>query len=1753
LGSDLQGHGFRADFADLTRKAKEAQATLKDLQRVSDEESKAEARGATEAAAAHEADARAIDSQRSAMERALAVAKLYNQQVNQGGRTTADQHLADLTKETQQQRLLNYQRQRGFTTPQADYAFRQQEINQRRLANVADWGGYQSKDQYLNSQQREVAGWKALNDVMARRAQLVRDITQAQTQRTNVETGGGIRSAGQIASAGSTSLDTAVKDAQAQLKNTLADISKARVSGSTADSGAVRGELTAVAAAIKDIQNRAKGLDVQPTGLNKLVQGFKDAQAEAARTFDDIEAKGKKSSDGVAASWQKTRGAFHDVFSDLRTAADAAAEGVEGRFASAGARIKAVFSGFGGGAGGGGIAAAFGDLGQTVGGLASAIPGAVGAITAAILALIQLLPPLAAGIGAVAASAAALPALLFAAGGAFVTFQSAIMPVISALQAYSQLLNAQQAIQAGNLNTIMQQQAAYHSLADAQFALSQAVINSSNQQVTAAHAVADAQYNLKQAYFQAGIQQLQTIMSLQSAQHSLQDANFSVTQSQYALTMAWQQARFQLQQLQLTVSGASLNLRGAQLQLEEAQQNYAQVMAQSTSTALERAQAAYQIQVAEQALKQTTLTNKENETQLQNVRKYGMQQVFGVTQAEHALADAQFSQLQAQKQLIITQKEAANAQIQSAHAIEDAIFGVQQAYFQQQQGAVQGAHSISDAAFSVQQAQEQMKLDAQAGGAAAVSAYEQLQTALSQLSPAAAKAVKTLEPIFMWWNNNTKAQQAFFGVLNKNLAALGPGAIRLIHPLNEMLDAIAKALGGVAGKFLDWFTKFANSKLWTVLTGDSVTIITRLGDGFLYLAKGMALLAGLGGPLAKIFSKQFLDWAREFRNWVVQEMKPGSLLHVLIKEAPSALQALYSVLKSLVDVILILAGGTPQYNQQGVLQGVIPSGTQLGFFKTFLYLAASLANQILPTLALVLNKLASPQMANAVINLLTALSNLLLQVVTSPGFTAAFIAFTDAFAGLVTALGAITTPMGSLLGIIAGAFVAMSVLKFTGILALASHIKQIAGYVKGIKDAEGFFGKLGSIFGGGKGPGGPSGGITEAGATAGTTIAEKMVTAGEEVATTISDAMVSGGTTAGAEIETAETAGGAASGAEQGAGAATGGLAAGGLGALVGRAGLAALALGVGDIVLHGLTSLMPKQSAAAERAATAGQPGFLVGLDKKIYGPKIVDFVAWWDAKVKNPVDNWITHTLPNALTDKSFEHYWNNAYNWFIQYVQNPVNNFFSNLIPDWLGAAGKGWSGLVQDMENFWTNDIWHPVYNFFSRDIPGWLDDIGRFWKDTWDTAWGDFNSLILHPLENFFSRTVPNAIEGAIGGALKWVVGKLNTVLGWINDATKLVGIPAIKPIPTTGLAGGGLMPMRGGGPRQDNRLIRASDGEFMVNAASTRKHRGLIEAINADTAGYAGGGGIGGFFSGLWNSVSSGAGDIWGSISGAFNGALGKIGSLLAREGAEPVVNAIFGHLVNPLLSAAGVNAQTEDQLVPHIIAYLAGDLHKQLDNILSNAGSPAGNAIHVVGGVSGNVASWSPEVRSVLAQTGEPAGDLAAVLHRIAQESGGVPTIVNKWDSNWLAGHPSVGLMQVIQGTFDTYAGPYRNVGPFEYGVSVDPIANIYAGINYAKHAYNEPLIDVMLQPGGYAAGGPLGLGFGAVPAMSYGNVRLPGVAGSASGAARQMSPAAMAARSGQPMIGNMTINNPLPERAGDSITRSVMKAGFLAGRGIA
>ncbi|MGW2708078.1 phage tail tape measure protein [Streptomyces sp. NPDC001356] len=111
-------------------------------------------------------------------------------------------------------------------------------------------------------------------------------------------------------------------------------------------------------------------------------------------------------------------------------------------------------------------------------------------------------------------------------------------------------------------------------------------------------------------------------------------------------------------------------------------------------------------------------------------------------------------------------------------------------------------------------------------------------------------------------------------------------------------------------------------------------------------------------------------------------------------------------------------------------------------------------------------------------------------------------------------------------------------------------------------------------------------------------------------------------------------------------------------------------------------------------------------------------------------------------------------------------------------------------------------------------------------------------------------------------------------------------------------------------------------------------------------------------------------------------------------------------------------------------------------------------------------VKRWSSVVLQALKLVGQPASLLPVVLRRMNQESGGNPRAINNWDINAKNGTPSKGLMQVIDPTFNAYAGKLRSRGVW------DPLANLYASMRYALSRYGS-LAAAYNRPGGYAKGG--------------------------------------------------------------------------------
>ncbi|MEU1596211.1 phage tail tape measure protein [Streptomyces sp. NPDC005708] len=189
----------------------------------------------------------------------------------------------------------------------------------------------------------------------------------------------------------------------------------------------------------------------------------------------------------------------------------------------------------------------------------------------------------------------------------------------------------------------------------------------------------------------------------------------------------------------------------------------------------------------------------------------------------------------------------------------------------------------------------------------------------------------------------------------------------------------------------------------------------------------------------------------------------------------------------------------------------------------------------------------------------------------------------------------------------------------------------------------------------------------------------------------------------------------------------------------------------------------------------------------------------------------------------------------------------------------------------------------------------------------------------------------------------------------------------------------------------------------------------------------------------------------------------------MAKRNPREMITKIFGGLPDAL------GALVSRGLIS--ISSLPSKALKALGGLGSKLGSIFGNLFGGGGAkVGSGVQRWAPIVSQVLSMLGAPGYALGAVLKRIQMESGGNPNAINLWDINAKHGDPSRGLMQTIGSTFRAYAGPFSGRGIY------DPLANIYAGVNYAMHRYGRNWINVMTRPGGYDQGG-IATGMGYLP----------------------------------------------------------------------
>jgi|SRR5215831_1015290 len=236
-------------------------------------------------------------------------------------------------------------------------------------------------------------------------------------------------------------------------------------------------------------------------------------------------------------------------------------------------------------------------------------------------------------------------------------------------------------------------------------------------------------------------------------------------------------------------------------------------------------------------------------------------------------------------------------------------------------------------------------------------------------------------------------------------------------------------------------------------------------------------------------------------------------------------------------------------------------------------------------------------------------------------------------------------------------------------------------------------------------------------------------------------------------------------------------------------------------------------------------------------------------------------------------------------------------------------------------------------------------------------------------------------------------------------------------------------------------------------------------------------------------------GDMIGGLLGGITNAMRNIASWVNRVIVQPIVGAVkrfFGiHSPSTVMEGVGGN------LVAGLFTGLAHDAGGIVKMVFG--GWPAalgglvakgfaaltalpGKALSALGSVAGKVGGWFKGLFG--GGGGGGVGQWAGLMHAVTDmlgvsslfgvfmaqmqtESGGNPKAINLTDINAKMGIPSKGLMQVIDPTFNAYAGPFRSRGIW------DPLANIYAAVSYAIARYGARIAQVLGHGHGYAGGG--------------------------------------------------------------------------------
>lgn len=523
-----------------------------------------------------------------------------------------------------------------------------------------------------------------------------------------------------------------------------------------------------------------------------------------------------------------------------------------------------------------------GSLGR-LGGGAGAIQGLVGVAGAA-----QQL----------AGAALILPGVLGAAAAILGTFQIALSGVSAALGATSSGTGAAAVNMAGFARQVRD---ANRRIEDAQ----RGVADANRRLDDSYRAVADAERQVAQAKKQVASAQ----KDYAKAQADEQDALAGIDTARKAAIRT-------LEDLIETQDDSVRNVKGSSLALQRAEADLVKVNKDVKSTSLDRAEAQFKVEQAQDSLSDAEKKAADDTTALNEAQAKGIEGSDEVVAAQKRAAEAHERTVDAAERVADAMEGVADAE----RGVEDANRGVEDA----QRGVDDAHRNVAEALEALDDVYKQHD-EQMAQSAGGIDAYAD---AMSKISPEARQLVETIRGLADEWQGLQFAvQDAAFDGMAEQVQAL---ANQYIPDLTTGLSGIASQLNDMASYAIDQLLDPDVVASVNKVLSDTAKFLDNASTSVGDFIAGFLQMAGIGSGFLPQMGEWIAGIAADFREWV--ESDP-SAIQEFIQNGLDGFGSLFEIIGNVVDIFGglisgLAAGGSLEGEDGGGFLGWLASVTE---------------------------------------------------------------------------------------------------------------------------------------------------------------------------------------------------------------------------------------------------------------------------------------------------------------------------------------------------------------------------------------------------------------------------------------------------------------------------------------------------------------------------------------------------------------------------------------------------------------------------------------------------------------------------------------------------------------------------------------------------------------------------------------------------------------------------------------------------------